>query len=83
VDKYIQELTLSNVLILLGSQEVPKSELFKGTNETEPWYSTKFIQTKVSPQSFGNSSRVYNFTIRPKNEYITNENNIVSCLDEV
>jgi insulysin len=84
ISRYIDELVVANCIIMLGSQVIPDTELLKNkTIDTEPWYGTKYAETKVTSESFGNYTTVYNFTLRPKNEYITNENNIVSCLDEV
>jgi insulysin len=86
IDQYLKTLTLENCIILIGSQIMPESDLFNSTAiKTEPWYSSKYVERSITREVISNNSTSvdYNFTIRPKNEYITNENNIVSCLEEV
>jgi insulysin len=80
---YIDTLSSDNALILIGSDSYDNNTkaLFENAAfEVEPWYGTKFVQMKYIPT---NTNSTYNFRLRPANDFITNENNIVSCLDDM
>jgi insulysin len=83
IRQYIDSLSVDNSLILIGSDNYDnntKAIFGDSALELEPWYGTKFVQMKYIHKTFNNT---YDFKLRPANEYITNEYNIVSCLDDM
>jgi insulysin len=93
IRNFMDNLIPENSLILIGSHKFPPenyliNSIFKNSkNETESFYKTKFIEAKLQQEMISilkheNLKTEYVFKIRPRNEYITEENNIVSCLDD-
>jgi secreted Zn-dependent insulinase-like peptidase len=95
IEKFFQNFIPENSIILIGSDKDYKklnntqiSKLFKNAkNATEVWYKTKFYHTKLDSDMIKilkneKPSSNDHFALRPRNEFITEENNIVSCLDD-
>jgi insulysin len=95
IENFFKHLVPENAIILIGSDKDYKqlnntqiSKLLKNAqNNTEVWYKTKFYHTKFDTNMIkilNNEKPNHNeqFSIRPQNEFITEENNIVSCLDD-
>jgi insulysin len=94
IKNYMEQIKPESAIIMLGSNKSPDQTLmntfFKNsTNQTEKWYGTRFMQHKFDDKILqilnneniaGNNTNM--FKIRPKNEYITTENFVVSCLDD-
>jgi len=90
IENYLNELTPENSLILVGSKEKLPNKIEKQyfnitKNETEKWYGTKYQARKLD-KSYLSHLKINNntekFVLRPINEYITKQKNIVSCLDD-
>jgi insulysin len=86
IRSYLNNLSPVNSLIIVGSLKFPNSltELLgNATNQTEKWYGTTFRNNKIPPQLLKtlNNSLISGetFKLREKNDFITRENNVVSC----
>ena len=90
IQSFVNNLTVENSIIMVGSSEFPTENLknmyfYKAKNETEVWYGTNFIQQKLSQEYMKSLSILNNtehFALRGKNEFITAETQIRTCLDE-
>ena len=90
IQSFVNNLTVENSIIMVGSSEFPPENVknmyfYKAKNETEVWYGTNFIQQKLSQEYMKSLSILNNtehFALRGKNEFITAETQIRTCLDE-
>lgn len=90
IKSFIKKLTPSNCLLFLGSNRYPNNmkflnQLFTNSkNKTEVWYKTKYIDSKLDLkilEELTKTSNFVNFIERTPNNYITSQDNIVSCLE--
>lgn len=86
IRSYLNNLSPENCLIIIGSTKFPNflaDLLGNSKNKTEKWYGTTYRNNKISLQLLKtlNNSLISGetFKLREKNDFITRENNVVSC----
>ena len=93
IQNYLNMINTFNSLIIIGTNTYPNNinSLFSNNtiveNKTEKWYNTTYINGKLEHkyQILLNNSLIKGetFSLRGKNDFITKENEIVSCYGKV